>query len=52
VSDLRHKATRQVIDFCVKHQVGTLFVGNPHGIRNRDRGQRHNGRMAESGIRP
>jgi putative transposase len=47
VRDLRHKATRQVIDFCIKNQVGTLFVGNPHGIRNRDSGRRHNGRMAQ-----
>ena len=31
VRDLRHKATRKVIDFCIKNQVGTLFIGNPHG---------------------
>src|SRR6266700_3144102 len=46
VRDLRHKATRQVIDFCVKRQVGTLFIGNPHGVRSRDSGRHHNGRMA------
>jgi putative transposase len=46
VRDLRHKATRQVIDFCAGQQVGTLFVGNPHGVRNRDSGRHHNGRMA------
>src|SRR6266581_7777678 len=43
---LRHKATRQVIDFCVEHKVGTLFIGNPHGVRNRDTGRHHNQRMA------
>ena len=32
VRDLRHKATRQVIDFCQEQQVGTLFIGNPHGV--------------------
>ncbi|HXX77676.1 MAG TPA: transposase [Ktedonobacteraceae bacterium] len=47
VRDLRHKATRQVIDFCTKHEVGTLFIGNPHGVRTRDSGRRHNGRMAQ-----
>ena len=47
IRDLRHKATRQAIDFCITQQVGTLFIGNPHGVRNRDSGRRHNGRMAQ-----
>jgi len=47
IRDLRHKATRTVIDFCIKHQVGTLFIGNPHGVRHRDCGRHHNGRMAQ-----
>ena len=46
VRDMRHKATRQVIDFCVEHEVGSLFIGNPHGVRNRDAGRYHNQRMA------
>ena len=46
IRDMRHKATRQVIDFCVKNEVGTLFIGNPHGVRNRDYGRHHNQRMA------
>jgi putative transposase len=46
VRDLRHKATRQVINFCVEHEVGTLFIGNPHGVRRRDCGRHHNQRMA------
>jgi putative transposase len=47
VHDLRHKATRQVIDFCVEHEVGTLFVGNPHGVRQENKGRHHNQRMAQ-----
>jgi putative transposase len=47
VRDLRHKATRQVINFCVKNRVGTLFIGNPHGVRRENRGRHHNGRMAQ-----
>jgi putative transposase len=46
VRDQRHKASRQVIDFCVENRVGTLFIGNPHGVRNRDHGRHHNQRMA------
>ncbi len=46
IRDLRHKATREVIDFCIKEQVGTLFVGNPHGVRNHHNGRHHNQRMA------
>jgi putative transposase len=47
IRDLRHKATRKVIDFCIKHHVGTLFIGNPHGVRTRNSGRHHNGRMAQ-----
>jgi len=46
VRDMRHKATRQVIDFCRSANVGSLFVGNPHGVRNRDSGRHHNQRMS------
>jgi putative transposase len=46
IRDLRHKATRKVIDFCVEHEVGSLFIGNPHGVRHRDSGRHHNQRMA------
>jgi putative transposase len=46
IRDLRHKASRQVINFCVEHEVGTVFVGNPHGVRNRDTGKHHNQRMS------
>jgi putative transposase len=46
VRDLRHKASRKVIDFCLEQQVGSLFIGNPHGVRSRDSGHHHNQRMA------
>lgn len=47
VRDLRHKATRQVIEFCRQEQVGTLFIGNPHGIRRENKGHHHNQRMSQ-----
>jgi putative transposase len=47
VRDARHKATRAVIDFCVENKVGTLFIGNPHGVRRESRGRHHNQRMAQ-----
>src|SRR5712692_10768985 len=47
VRDLRHKATRQVIECCQREQVGTLFIGNPHGVRNENKGRHHNQRMAQ-----
>jgi len=46
IRDLRHKAKRQVIDFCIEQQVGSLFIGNPHGVRNRVTSRHHNQRMA------
>lgn len=46
IRDERHKATRMVIDFCIKHQVGSLYIGNPHGVRQRDSGRHHNQRMS------
>lgn len=46
IRDMRHKATRKVITFCIKQQVGSLFIGNPHGVRNRNNGRYHNQRMA------
>jgi putative transposase len=43
---LRHQGTRKVITFCQQHQVGCLFISNPHGVRNRTRGRHHNQRLA------
>ncbi|MGO8947576.1 MAG: RNA-guided endonuclease TnpB family protein, partial [Ktedonobacterales bacterium] len=47
VRDLRHKGTRKVIAFCQEQQVGTLFIGNPHGVRNRPTGRHHHQRMSQ-----
>ncbi|HEY7127938.1 MAG TPA: transposase [Ktedonobacterales bacterium] len=47
VRDLRHKGTRRVLQFCQAQGVGTLFIGNPHGVRNRTRGRHHNQRLAQ-----
>jgi putative transposase len=46
IRDLRHKATHQVITFCMKKRVGTIFIGNPRGVRQDNRGRHHNQRMA------
>jgi putative transposase len=46
VRDLRHKATRMLVAFCQQEHVQTVFVGNPHGVRQRDAGRHHNQRMA------
>lgn len=47
IRDMRHKATRQVIDFCVEQGISKLYIGNPHGVRKRDSGRHHNQRMAQ-----
>ncbi|GLV60466.1 transposase [Dictyobacter sp. S3.2.2.5] len=46
IRDQRHQATHKVIDFCVEHHVGTLFIGNPHGVRTKNHGRHHNQRMS------
>ncbi len=46
IRNQRHQATRKVINFCVKYEVGTLFIGNPHGVRNQNNGRHHNQRMS------
>ena len=43
---LRHQGTRKVIAFCQEQHVGSLFIGNPHGVRKRNSGRHHNQRMA------
>ena len=47
VRDLRHKGTRQVVDFCKEHGIEALFVGNPDGVRRKDCGRHHNQRMSQ-----
>ncbi len=46
IRDLRHKGTRKVITFCQEQHVGSLFIGNPDGVRKKDSGRHHNQRMA------
>jgi putative transposase len=46
IRDQRHQATRKVINFCIEQKVGTLFIGNPHGVRNQSNGRHHNQRMS------
>ena len=46
IRDKRHKGTRKVIDFCVAHSVGELYVGDPRGVRKLKSGRHHNQRIA------
>jgi len=47
VRDRRHKATRQVVRFLEQEGVQTVFIGDPHGIRDKDAGRHHNQRMSQ-----
>ncbi len=47
VRDLRHKGTRQVVDFCRAAGVQMLYVGDPHGVRTENKGRHHNQRMSQ-----
>ena len=42
VRDLRHKATRQAVDFLIKHGIGEVYIGDPHGVRKQNKGRRLN----------
>ncbi|MBF8246588.1 MAG: transposase [Rickettsia sp.] len=42
IRDLRHKAKRQIVNFCVLKGVNKIFVGNPKGIEKRDTGRKQN----------
>jgi putative transposase len=46
IRDKRHKGIRTVIDFCVDHGVGELYVGDPRGVRKLKSGRCHNQRIA------
>jgi IS605 OrfB family transposase len=45
VQQAQHKAAREVIAFAVQHKVGTLAVGDPAGITDRDMGRVQNLRL-------
>ena len=47
IRDLRHKGTRRVVAFCQQQGVGSLFIGHPNGVRQKDSGRHHNQRMAQ-----
>lgn len=47
VRDLRHKGTRQVVDFCKASGIEAIFIGNPDGVRRKDSGRHHNQRMSQ-----
>jgi hypothetical protein len=36
-----------VVEFCHAEGVQTLYVGDPHGVRNENKGRHHNQRMAQ-----
>jgi putative transposase len=47
IRDMRHKGTRQVIDFCQGNEVSDLYIGDPDGVRNKPCGRKHNQRMSQ-----
>jgi len=47
IRNQRHQATRKVVNFCIERNVGTLFIGNPHGVRNQNKGRHQNQRMSQ-----
>jgi putative transposase len=47
IRDIRHKATRQIANFCGINNVSSLFVGNPSGVQKRNSGKKHNQRMSQ-----
>ncbi len=44
------KGTRQAVDFCKAHKVGSVFVGNPDGVRRKTCGRHHNQRLSQWGY--
>jgi putative transposase len=47
VRDRRHKATRQVVRFLQQEGVQTVFIGDPHGVRDQQCGRHHQQRMSQ-----
>ncbi len=47
VRDAHHVAAKQVVAWCVERRVGTLVVGDPKGICERDYGPVHNKRLRD-----
>jgi IS605 OrfB family transposase len=47
VHDAHHQAAKQVIAFAVRRRIGTLLVGDPTGIADRDAGRVQNWRLRQ-----
>jgi IS605 OrfB family transposase len=47
IHQAQHEAAKQVIAFAVHHRVGTLVVGDPKGITDKDAGRVHNLRLRQ-----
>jgi IS605 OrfB family transposase len=47
VRQAHHEAARQVIDWAIEQQVGTLAVGDPRGVLDLDAGRIHNQRTRD-----
>jgi putative transposase len=49
IAQAHHEAAKAVVSWAVEHRVGTLRVGDPEGICNRDAGRRQNLRLRNWG---
>ena len=49
IRQAHHEAAKAVVTWAVNHRVGTLRVGDPEGICNRDVGRRQNLRLRNWG---
>jgi len=49
IHQAHHEAARAVVSWAIEHEVGTLRVGDPEGICNRDAGRRQNLRLRNWG---
>jgi putative transposase len=47
VRQAQHEAARTVVDWAVRHRVGTLKVGDPRGVLGLRAGRRHNKRVRD-----
>jgi putative transposase len=47
IHQAQHQAAKQVVAFAVQRRVGTLVVGDPKGITDRDAGRAHNLRLRQ-----
>jgi IS605 OrfB family transposase len=45
IHQAQHQAAKQVVTFAIQHQIGTLVVGDPTGITNRETGSVQNLRL-------